>query len=640
MRVNESDSATSVRDIDAASERNASGFEARFIAWVQRPTLTRWLGVLALLLATPSLFIGFYLDDYIGRYIYSNLPGAQRLFDLYGRGYGLANGNLVDNHWQIEAGHAPWWIYPQLRLVLYRPLSLWTHLLDARLWPDNALLMHAQSVLWLLLFVLAAARFYRGLCGPLIGGVAALLLTLDHTHGFVVGFICNRHALVTATLGVLCLEQHRRSHQRHSTLARASALALYLATLLASEAGLAIGGYLFAYALCIETGSWRARARSFAPYLVVTVLWRIAYNHAGYGGFGSGIYLDPGREPLRFLAAALERIPFLCLGQFLIPPAELYPQYSPFALHAVWLSGVLFIGLFIWALWPSLRTQRIARFWALAFAISLVPASATAPHSRQLLLSSLAAMGLLAQLWHLIAIELRAQHASLRYKLAGTLGGSMLFVHLYCSAFFLPLTTCSVALAAPMHRAADDIGSEIAGKDVVFVSAPEYFAVRLVQIRKRIDRQPLARRWRALAFGPRGFSIERSDARTLLIDYPGGILQDQMLELFRDRRLRMQRGERIELEGLTIEVLRLTADGRAAQVRFAFSDSLDSTQFIFYRWKDGENGFQRFVLPEPGQHIWVPPARFDIWNKKDLAQTFREIWRALRFQSRVSAPAA
>ncbi|HEY2734924.1 MAG TPA: hypothetical protein VGI70_13105, partial [Polyangiales bacterium] len=86
---------------------------------------------------------------------------------------------------------------------------------------------------------------------------------------------------------------------------------------------------------------------------------------------------------------------------------------------------------------------------------------------------------------------------------------------------------------------------------------------------------------------------------TLLLDYPTGVVDTEFMELFRDRRLRMQAGERVSLQGVTIEVLSTTTDGRLARVRFRFSDPLDAPRFRFYAWRDA--GFVPFALPAVGE---------------------------------------
>ena len=77
--------------------------------WFVRPRLALKLALIAVALSSPALLLGFYLDDYIGRYIYSDLEGAARLFRNYSGGYGLAIGDPGENQWQREAGWAPWW---------------------------------------------------------------------------------------------------------------------------------------------------------------------------------------------------------------------------------------------------------------------------------------------------------------------------------------------------------------------------------------------------------------------------------------------------------------------------------------------------------------------------------------------------
>src|SRR4051812_14687628 len=78
------------------ASRGSSAFERAFVRFLERPRLGAWLALAAFILSSSSLFLGFHLDDHVGRYIYSSLPGAKRLFDLYAGGYGLANGVPAD----------------------------------------------------------------------------------------------------------------------------------------------------------------------------------------------------------------------------------------------------------------------------------------------------------------------------------------------------------------------------------------------------------------------------------------------------------------------------------------------------------------------------------------------------------------
>jgi hypothetical protein len=585
---------------------------------VARPRLAARLALIAVLLSSSSLLMGFYLDDFVGRYIYSQLDGARRLYDLYAGGYGLANGNPADNHWQIEAGWAPWWIHDQLLIRLYRPLGELSHWLDSRLWPHAAVPQHLHSLFWLALLVLAVTRMYRVLLGSIVGGLAALLFALDHTHGFVVGYICNRHALITAMLGVLALAEHVRAEEcsgAQRLRRKLVAAGAYFFAMMSGESTIAIGGYLFAYALFAQRGSLATRALSFAPYALITLGWRVAYNVAGYGASGSGLYVDPVRQPLAFLAAFVERAPVLILGQFLMPPSEIYVVSGALVSGLIFGAALIFLVALGFALVPLLRTDRLARFWAVGALLSLVPAASTYPHNRQLLFTSLGAMALIAQLWQLHILQparapAQPPRAPRSLRFSRELGAGLLFMHLIVSPLALPFTTCSIVFARSLQRAPESVGDELAGRDAVFITAPDYFAVRLVQLERRIEHKPLPRRIRALAFGEEPVTVFRTDDQTLELSYGGGILSTPFMELYRDRDIPMHPGQRIALAGLVIEVLEVTADGRVSRARFRFDLSLDSDQLVFYHWS--RQGFVQLDPPRIGQSRSLPPARLEL----------------------------
>jgi hypothetical protein len=572
------------------------------------------VAIAAVVLASPCLFIGWFLDDYIGRYIYSDLEGAARWFRIISGGYGVANGNLADTHYQIEEGFAPWWTYQPLLLNLFRPLSLGTHVIDFRLLANSAFLMHAQSLCWLAALVLAAARLFRGTLGLRIGGLAALLFAVDHTHGFAVGYITNRHALIAAAFSVACLGHHIARSQRGLGPGVAAPV-LYLMGLLAGESTVAVVGYLLGWAAFVETGPWKRRALGVAPYLVLTVLWRAAYNAGGYGGHGSGLYLDPARQPAEFLRALIERGPVLTLGQFFAPPAEVSVLFAHKFGNSILIAAGVFAVLLALALIPLLERNRLARFWAAGFLLSIVPAASTFPHNRQLLVGSFGAMALIAQLWQLHAFDLKKKpEPGALTLISGGLGALVLGTHLLVSPLLSPLTTCGIAFATPLQRAAEQVGPELAGKTAVFFTAPDYFAVKLIQLVKRVRGEALPREWRVLSFGVQPIRVRRETDRSLVVDYEGGILGTPFMELYRDRHIPMTVGERVTLRGMEIEVLRVTVDGRTDQARFTFATDLGDPSFVFYLW-NGDR-FEQVGVPDTGAERALPGARLR-WSLQD-----------------------
>lgn len=582
----------------------------RVLQWFEQPRLGVKLAFVAMLLSSSCLFTGFYLDDFIGRYIYSNLPGAAKLYDQLAGGYGIATGNPQDNLWQIEEGWAPWWMYDHLLIRLFRPLGELSHQLDAKLWPHSAALQHLHSLFWLALLVWVTTRMYRVAHGPLIGGIAATLFAVDHSHGFVVGYICNRHALITAFFGVWALAEYLRAYDEPSWGRKAVAWALYLFALFSGESTIAIGGYVFAHAVFVHRGSWLRRAIAFAPYAVITVGFRAVYSLSGFGASGSGMYVDPVRQPLAFLGAFLERAPVLILGQFLFPPAEASVVAKPLWAAIILAVAALMVVVLILTLAPLLKSDRMARFWAAGALFSLIPAASTYPHNRQLLFTSFGAMALIALLFNLHMIQLGNRAATWILKVSREFGGGLLFTHLVISPLALPVATVGVLLANALHHAPASIGDDVAGRDLVFVTAPDYFAVKLVQLDRRIGQKPLPRRIRALAFGYETVTVHRTDGNTLELDYAGGILSLPFLELYRDRHIPMHVGETLQLLGLSIEVLETMPDGRCSKARFVFDTPLDATSFKFMYWRDG--GFQPWTPPPVGGTEVMPVASLAI----------------------------
>ncbi len=214
-------------------------------------------------------------------------------------------------------------------------------------------------------------------------------------------------------------------------------------------------------------------------------------------------------------------------------------------------------------------------------------------------------MGLVAELWGMF-LTLRGSRLSRGLRFSGGMGAVLLVGRLCLSPFATPLSVCSIMLTAPLHRATTTVGPESDGRDAIFVTAPDYFAVKLVQLARRIDEQPLPRRFRALSFGPQRVVMRRTGDRTLGLDYEGGILSTPFMELYRDRRLRMAPGDRVTLEGLSIEVRRVTADGRVDQAEFTFDRPLEEPSLRFYYWTDG--GFAPLSPPPVGEERVLPGA--------------------------------
>lgn len=588
----------------------------RLAAALSAPRLPWRLGLLGALLTSPALLVGFHLDDHLHRYLYSGKSGGQRLLEAYGSPFGIANGDPASVQWQIEMGYAPWWTPPDFLLTPLRPLSALTHRLDVALWPDTAWAMHLHSVLWYAALCVAASLFYRSLCGRhhVLAGLCGLLYAIDYTHGFAVGWIANRNAVISALFGVLALWAYVAARARDRLAGGWLSAVLLVTALFAGEGAIAIVGYVAAHALCLDRSPLRRRARALVPIAVALLAWRLPYGMSGAGARGSGLYLDPAREPARFALAALERVPLLLFGEFSAPPAQTPLFVSPFLGRLAVAVAVLGSLWLIAAALPLVRKDRIARFFALGMAAALVPACATHPHSRLLYFVGLGAMGLLSRLW-LGAFEEEAWVPPSRLARATTRTFAATFTafHLVISPVMLPLMACSVALTGSIQRGAESARALARGRDLIVVNAPEFFYVKLIPMLSGLDGGAAPRRLRALSFGAVALEVQRPDARTLDLRFVGGLMREPLLELYRSGSDPPPVGTRIELEGLTIEVTGLTEDRHIERARYHFDRSLDDPGLQLARW-DGTR-FAPYTPPDVGarDHLAAEPMHLGLY---------------------------
>ncbi len=164
------------------------GASTRFRAWIVALAQSRHFplvaSVLAALLASPSLGVGWLQDDYYHRAVllpgspYRELLGSPAEMFRFFRGDPARTGRIMD------AGLFPWWTDRTLKAEFLQALTVLTHRLDYVFWPDSPALMHAQNLFWLGTSVAAVAVFYRRMLGPTwVAGLAALLYAVDDGAG-------------------------------------------------------------------------------------------------------------------------------------------------------------------------------------------------------------------------------------------------------------------------------------------------------------------------------------------------------------------------------------------------------------------------------------------------------------------------
>lgn len=606
------------------------------IAWL-KPRLTRRdlplvLALIAMALASPSIWIGLQGDDYAHKAVLQGHPDTVHVFPSRMAIFDFASGDPSRVDAMMDIGLFPWWTYREIRLNFWRPLTVLTHWADYNFWPSLPWLMHVQSLLWFGAMIVAASLLYRRLMGPTwIAGFAALLYALDDAHGTPAGWLANRNALIATLFGLLALIFHdrwRKDCWRAGMLLGPLCLGL---SLLGGEMGLGACAYLFAYFVFLDRTPWPRRVASFLPYVAVGVLWMAYYREQGYGAWGSALYVDPVRQTGRFALAVLIRAPVLWLGQWGWPPASPFVMLSPIAKVIVWTGAFVLLAWIKVVLVPILWRNRLAAFWTVGMALSLLPVCATFPNDRLLLFTGLGAFGLIAQFFGMVVDEASTLPSSRVWKSASLwLFRYFIVIHLIMAPITLPiigLSNAALGLYTEQEPGGEPWDETIRDQTVLLVNPPAgFFSIFLTLIREERG-QPTPAHVRVIAPGFLPIAITRVDARTLVVRPEGGYLSatkfpgdrpkhfhpifdprymiQDLDRVFRDDEHPMELGESVELTGVTILITAVTTDARPSEVTFTFDVPLEDASLRWLQWKDGV--YVRFELPAVGETVFLEP---------------------------------
>lgn len=587
--------------IERRLRASVAALRGRLKRWLGSPAAPWFAVAAALLLTAPSLTTGLCADDWLHQLIACGradaLPGlpTSRL-DLFA----FAGRDPSGVPRLIEDGLFPWWTDRAVELAFWRPLSSLTHLLDWVAWPHAPWLMHLHSLAWFGLALVAVAAFYRRFLGAgAVAGLATLLYAVDDAHGPAVGWIANRNAMIALALALPVVIVYDRGRRDRWAPAAWLGPALFGVALLAGESALAAAAYLAAHALVLDRARWRERLAALAPYGGVVVAWRLVYHALGYGTAHSGVYLDPAAQPARFLAELPARAVSLLASQLALPWSDFAPLWTFVSPHfaAVMLAiATATVALFVAVLWPLGRREPVARFFALGTLLALVPICSTVPADRLLWFVGVGAMGVIA------LFVARARGVA-----AGAFAALLVTIHLVLAPPLLALRSRSmVTMGRAIARADDSVphGAAVAGQTVVLVNPPADPLAGYLPLRRAARGEPLPRlRW--LATGERAVTLERTDARTLLVRPDGGFLRFVSEQLLVSPDHPPPLGARVRLSDVEIEVTAVEPDGRPAEARARFDRPLEDPSLRWFVWRD--NAYRPWTPPPVGARVTLPP---------------------------------
>lgn len=572
----------------------------RFLRWLlgrfDRPSAAYWVVGIALFLSLPALGCPLVADDITHAKkwnawmsgVASPESGGHILNDYFR----FVPGNAAWYEHQLKHGIGAWWTTPDLKLAFWRPLSAAAHSIDHVLWHGNSWLMHLHTLIWYAALLLALNCLYRRFLAPTTATLALAVYAWDDAHGMLLSWVANRNALIAAVFGVVALIVHDRwirDEFRHGVWLGPVVFAM---ALLAGEIGLSTLGYLCGHAAFVDRSRARIRLLRLTPYLILVVLWQILYSRAGYGAVGTGFYVHPLHEPLRFALQMAERVPVLALSQLTPFPADPWFLF-PLAVKAAILPlGLGVVALLAWVAWPRLRADRDLRCWVAGAVFAFLPISVTFPSERNMIFVGIGIAPLLASVF-VSEVEHSPVSRTSRFVIL-----TFAAFHLVLAPLALPVKSLSTfGMNSMLTRSDADVpsGPSIVGKTLVFVrtESEAWLAFNLSRRETLGIPKPKAL---VLGLTLSDVSVQRIDDRTLRLRATNGFLDSPIHRLTRGLDRPFHVGDVIEPTGMTVTVMDVTPDARPQTVEFRFSTPLESEPWIWMRGK-GMAAYE-----------WKPPA--------------------------------
>lgn len=585
---------------------------SRLLHWFRQPKQAHWLVLLLpVIFLLPLMMMPQTLDDLVHHHVFAqSLPifsGASWWRDLFV----FLDGNSARTQQVIEQFLLPWWTDEQIQIAFFRPLSALTHWVDFQLWPNSHALNHLHSFIWLGLLILLVFKLYKTLVVDYrIAILAGLLFAFDASHFIPATWVANRNILVAGVFGVACLLTYIKCQQTHRLSWYGFSLLLFLACLYSAEAGVSIGAFILAYALCLDSRPWRNRIAKLAGYGLVFVIWYYQYKAMGYGASGNGFYLDPATDPVAFTSALSWKYLLYVLMYFIgLPSAGYYSGGMP----QVWLLFTAIALTFAMGLllWPLLKKNAAVRFWLLSFFLALLPIASSSPHERTMVMAGIAANALMAIL--LVSVFGKNTALTTQYEFVWKTAGRFIlmpvivvFVLLHgvlhpLGLAVIPVSTWAIHNENPLQKQLDTLpalSSEHTGRiylnapSTLFVSTLHLYRATKLEKNQRMEPQFL------LTPSAKMLKVERHGNHSVRLLLPPDIKPTAYDRLFRASHNPVKQGQLYQVGDMSAEVIAVNHLGLPIIVDYRWPYSLDRFQVLAWT---GER-FEQVLLPKTLRH--------------------------------------
>jgi hypothetical protein len=569
------------------SEKNAFTILPQRLIKLCQPSRILWFApLLGFILTIPSFFAGYSMDDHffkqnsIEKSIFHQRPS----WDYF---------NFVSSDAEVasyrERGiFGTWWMPDSYRFHLFRPLASLIQAFQFRFFANTPWIIHISvALLYALLIFVCAKVLMRFSSSPIALGIACLFFAIDDTHAYSTGWCCSHNTILCCIFGLIALLMHDRWRRQKSTRWLLLFIVSFLLALLASEGGLALMGYLFAYALFIENGNWRKKNVSMIPGAIITFGYMIFYTMQQLGMKDGCGYISPTDDLFHTMFIIMKNTAMFALSQILsFPPLTLPLSMSGEGGVVV---AVVLLSIIIIFLRKFLVSSRIVMFFGTGMVLSIIPFTLGMMSDRLLFWAGIGAAGLLGELFTNLAV-IKGKQQRIFAKI-------LLFNNMIISiVFFIPtlfVTSILEDYAQALEKNVPTTNTILLNMNGISGSYPPAI---------RCEKGGIwPEHFYNLYEGPDTLTVKCTGERTLLATTPNGWFWAYIVRSTRSKRLYFKKNDTFDVQLMTATIVNVTDDGRPLSVRFTFKKDL--ADFAWIKWTKKEP--EKCKVPVIGDEIQV-----------------------------------
>ncbi len=290
----------------------------------------------------------------------------------------------------IPALMSLWWVDPGVAGAFCRPLTSLVFEGSIRLFGETAFPLHLLSIVLHGLVAGGLYLFVRRLTGRnLLAILVGVIYLSCEDHSLTVGWITTVADILCLAFILLALNAHVAWLQRRRPLALAVALMALLLSLGFKESAVVAPVLVVLATLCFPRGTdatlpslglsvLRARAvaalrdpLSWAPAVLVFIVYLALYKTLGLGGMNNLAYVDPLSQPVAYLGHLVVHLPVMWLAT-LTPVFPSMVMFMPETLAPQALLGLVVFAVWLLLLWP-LRRWALVLWGMAAYLLALLP---------------------------------------------------------------------------------------------------------------------------------------------------------------------------------------------------------------------------------------------------------------------------